>query len=234
MVSTRHLDTQVEQYKEQLAKQGYIFLQQMPPDFDHLAFLQRFGRLLPQYDGQIVWSIKADPKFDDLYHSLNTKPLFPHTECYEFPGLPNKYQALWCVTPVSNGGGETTLADFYQFWNSLSPIEQAVLQREFNFHSSAGIRASNLGVVARHPPYSTTEAIEPIVRFSFNCMEYQHDPEMVDLAARVVRYFDENHLAFTWKQRDLLLWDNWRMLHSRTGYEDRERELKRVWMAKHD
>src|SRR3989344_484947 len=164
MVSARHLDTQVEQYKEQMTKQGYIFLQQIPSGFDHLAFLQRFGRLLPQYDGQLVWSIKADPRFDEIYHSLNTKPLFPHTECYEFPGLPNKFQALWCVTPPTDvQGGETTLADFYQFWKSLSPVEQEILQKEFDFQSSAGIRASNLGAIARHPVYQTTEASEPIV-----------------------------------------------------------------------
>ena len=225
---------QLERYRSQLASWGYIFLQNLPPDFDYLGFVQTFGRLLPQYDGQTVWSIKADPKFDGLYHSLNTKPLFPHTECYEFSGKPNKYQALWCLTPPGTGGGETTLADFYKFFESLGPVERELLTRDYNFHSSAGIQASNLGVIARHPVVSQNEDSELILRFSFNCMEYQHDPQMVDLAARVVRFFDEQCMEFTWGKGDILLWDNWRMLHSRTGYEDRSRELKRVWLAKHE
>ena len=218
------------QMKALLAAQGYVFLTNLPADFDHLDLLSRFGTLVPQYDGRTVWSIKADARFDDLYHSLNTKELYPHTECYEMPGLPPRFLALWCISPAACGGGSTTLADGYAFVTSLTKAERLVLKKEFPFVSSAGIQASALGKTATHPVYDESGP-SPIFRFSFNCMSYHHDPVMVGIAKKCVAFFNTTCRSFEWHKNDLLLWDNYRMLHSRTGFEDRSRELKRVWLS---
>ncbi len=225
--------TQVfEAQKRRLESDGYLYLEDLPEDFDHLAFAQRFGTLMPQYDGEIVWSIKADPKFDDHYHSLNTKKLNPHTECYEFEGTPPRYLALWCVHPASCGGGLTTLADGYRFIEQLSDSDRRyVSEKRFPYCSSSGIQASNLGRVAEHPMYDTSSQDRPIVRYSFNCMQRDGDARMEEIAQRFKQFFHDTCVGIEWKKNAFLIWDNFRILHSRTAYKDRARELRRVWLS---
>jgi len=79
---------------------GYVYVDGIPESFDHAGFLRtRLGPLLPQYDGETVWSIRPDQRFEGTYHSLNSRRLTPHTECYEWQDAPPKYLALWCLVP---------------------------------------------------------------------------------------------------------------------------------------
>jgi len=224
----------MSKHKEILKHQGYINFIDLPDDFDHVGFLQRFGDLMPQYDGQLIWSIKSEPQFADIYHSLNNKPLFPHTECYEFEGVPPKYLALWCIKAADCGGGQTTLADGYAFISSLTEEEREKLSSYvYEFFSSAGIQKSNLGRTAHHPVLDLTSDVqEPIIRFAVTTMNDGGDPFMVDMRRRFREFFDRNHQPIFYKKNSLLLWDNWRMLHARTGFEDQTRHLKRVWLSK--
>lgn len=220
-----------DEVKSSLSTHGYVYLDDVPEGFDHQAFLARLGPLMPQYDGELVWSIKAQKRFDDLYHSLNTKPLMPHTECYEFAGTPPKYLALWCLVPAADGGGQTTLADMYAFFGALSDAEQEqVRSRAYPFVSSAGVQDMELGRTAAHPLREEREGRLPIVRFSYNCVVHDEDPFLLDLRERAVRFFDREHVAIDFEENALLIWDNHRMVHSRTGYSDRNRHLRRVWL----
>jgi alpha-ketoglutarate-dependent taurine dioxygenase len=217
-----------------LNEHGYAYLDGIPEDFDHVAFLRQFGSFMPQYDGELIWSIKAQEHFDDVYHSLNTKPLMPHTECYEFDGLPPKYLALWCVVPAADGGGETMLADMYHFLDLLSDDERAHLAGQVcRFVSSPGLQEMDLGSAARHCMVALRAGRPSVVRFSYPCMSTD-DPLLLDIRERVVRFFEENRVAIRFAPRALLIWDNHRMLHSRSGYTDRNRHLRRVWLAEAD
>ncbi|MCU0681142.1 MAG: TauD/TfdA family dioxygenase [Polyangiaceae bacterium] len=226
---------QIGQWQEQLARDGYLYLEDLPEGIDHYALAQTFGRLLPQYDGRYLWSIKADPQFDNLYHSLNTKKLSPHTECYEFEGLPPRYLALWCVRPASCGGGLTTLFDALAFFRSLSPeVRRRAESVRFPFRSSSGIQKSNLARTAEHPFLDQLPDGRMCVRFSFNNVDFGADDVMRDAAQSLVDAFESSHVPIRWKRDAFLIWDNQRVLHSRTSYEDRERELRRVWLTDHD
>ena len=48
---------------------------------------------------------------------------------------------------------------------------------------------------------------------------------------RVVRFFNENRLAIDIAPNAVLLWDNYRVLHARTGYTNPRRHLRRVWIS---
>jgi alpha-ketoglutarate-dependent taurine dioxygenase len=222
----------IQEYKEVLRQQGYVNFVEIPDDFNHLELVQQFGDLMPQYDGELVWSIKADPRFADVYHSLNNKPLLPHTECYEFPGLPPKYLALWCIKAPEDRGGQTTLADGYAFLNSLTAKERDKLSsHRYEFHSTAGLQKSNLGGTARHPIYDLS-AEEPIFRYSFACLNVEDNPFIKDIRQRVLDFFEQEQKPIYYQKNSLLIWDNWRMLHARTGFTDQTRHLKRVWLLK--
>ncbi len=219
-------------YKQLLRAQGYLHLTGLPDNFDHVMFAEQFSPLQPQYDGRFIWSIKADPKFDEHYHSLNTKALNPHTECYEFDGTPPEYLVLYCVKPPADDGGKTQLFDAVDFVGKLdTSVQSYISEREFSFVSSSGIQASSLGKTARHKIYEKRNGGRPILRFSYNCMERNGDQIAEDFSEKMVDQFKTDHKYIRWSKNDFLIWDNFRILHSRDAYQDRTRELKRLWLG---
>lgn len=215
-----------------LERAGYAHVAGFPGGFDYPSFLARLGTLRPQYDGEIVWSIKADPRYDSVYHSLNTKELMPHTECYEFEGDPPRYLALWCVVPPRDGRGKTTLVDGYAFLETLSEAEREHLAtREFGFVSTPGLKAMDLDRAARHPVVEERGGQPLILRFSAQCIDHQEDPVFLSVRRRLLDFFEREHVAIGYERGDLLVWDNHRVLHSRTHFTDRRRHLRRVWVG---
>jgi alpha-ketoglutarate-dependent taurine dioxygenase len=219
-------------YRSLLDRNGYVYLDRVPGDFDHLGFLKRLGPPLPQYDGELVWSIKADPRYDGMYHSLNTKELTPHTECTEFETTPPRYLALWCLVPPADGKGQTILADMYSFLETLTPAERVMLgSRRYEFAATAGLQSMRFGRSAVHPILEDRGAARPLMRFSYSCIVHDDDPFVLDIRARVLDFVDRTHVAIEYSPGALLVWDNHRVVHSRTAYQDRRRHLRRVWLG---
>ncbi len=85
------------------------------------------------------------------------------------------------------------------------------------------------------------------MRFSHNFFEYgdtnakrsnRRDvaqlglPMPLETAIRAtLRHFDEAAVAITIPEGHMLIWDNHRMLHGRTGFSDSRRHLTRYWLA---
>jgi len=225
-------DTDFKTVANQLEEQGYVYLDGVPDGFDHVAYLEQFGPLMPQYDGELIWSIKAQERFDNLYHSLNTKALNPHTECYEYEGLPPKYLALWCLVPAADGGGQTTLADLQPLYDSFSEEERTKLSaQEYTFVSSAGVQDMELGRTAKHPLREIRESRPPVLRFSYNCVVTDDEPFILGVRERVLQHFEDAHVAIDFTPNSILIWNNHRLVHSRTAYTDRNRHLRRVWLG---
>lgn len=227
--------TQLERMRVLLSETGILFVPNVAENFDYHDFARLFGPIVPQYGGAMEWVVTPDPQFDDHYHSLNTKPLNPHTEFYEAPGIPPRYLMLWCIAPCEEGAGLTTLGDAYAYIDGLVAGDRAYLaEREYEFVSSSGVQASDLGLVARHPVLEQYQGVERIVRVSFNCMQCQGDERMQELLGGLRVFFEQQHRPFGWSRGAILLWDNWRILHSRTAFTDRRRELRRLFLGQHD
>src|SRR5262249_40878100 len=102
----------VDTIQGQLASPASALVGGLPESFDYPGEWARFGPLVPQYGGALVRDVKPDPAVSNtVVSSANMAELTPHTEWYEFPGLPPRYVALWCVNPAEGPGGETTLVD---------------------------------------------------------------------------------------------------------------------------
>jgi alpha-ketoglutarate-dependent taurine dioxygenase len=225
-------DFNPELFRAMLDRSGYVYMDGIPEGFDYVRFFRTFGNLMPQYDGKLACSIKAQDRFEDMYHSLNSRPLMPHTECYEFPGAPPRYLGLWCLIAASDGGGQTTLADASPFLAQLSGSELRQLSsRNYSFVSADSVQNTPLGRRAVHPVYERRKNAASILRFSYNCIEHEEDPFFLGIRERAVKFFDENHVAINIAPAALLLWDNHRVLHARTGFTDRRRHLRRVWLS---
>src|SRR5262245_54403600 len=124
MSSNRHLD--LASVRRALDRDGYCRVDGLPGDFDHVAQLGRLGPLVPQYDGELVRDVRPAAGIGaDVVAANGTTELYPHTEWYEFPGVPPRYIALWCVHAHEGAGGETTLADGYRLLGEFSAAERS-------------------------------------------------------------------------------------------------------------
>jgi hypothetical protein len=227
-----YADYSAVEFRQLLDQHGYVYMQGVPEDFDHETFLRGFGEFMPQYDGEKVWSVIPQERFENMYHSLNRQALHPHTECYEFPGVSPQYLALWGITPARDGGGQTTLADTRGFLATLTEEElRELAARRYEFVSADGVLDMQLGRTATHPLYELRDGREPIFRFSYNNVKLTDDPFLHDMRQRVVSYFAEQHVAVGIETGAILIWNNHRVLHSRTAFTDMRRHLRRVWLA---
>jgi alpha-ketoglutarate-dependent taurine dioxygenase len=216
-------------YRRELAEHGYVHVTDVPDSFDHAAFLAAFGEFYPGPSGKLVDDIVPEPGMDDVYYGMNSRALLPHTEGYEFDGLPPRYLALWCVTPPGGAGGETTLMDALPLITALPEADRTFLEsNDFEWVGSEGLRRRGLAGHASHPMLTAVDGVR-LLRFSCNNITLPDQARAArSFIDRTRRAFVEDHLAITYRRNDLLHWDNWRILHSRNAFDDPKRHLKRV------
>lgn len=230
--------TLADEMADAIGAHGYVCVDGVPDNLDYLSVLSLLGTPLPQYQGELIRDIRPDPAMEEFEVSaLNTKPLVAHTEHFEFTGLPPRYVALWAVEPARGPGGETTIADGYELLSTFSQQEQAIMTtREFEWRSPAsltaeGVREAAYHPIAEHTPWGV------VVRFSGREMRcrapgggYADDPLLIEYRDRGLRFFELSCHPIKIARNSLLVWDNWRMLHSRTGFSDSRRHLRRVML----
>ncbi|MEV8509798.1 TauD/TfdA family dioxygenase [Actinoplanes sp. NPDC051475] len=218
-------------FQDLMETHGYVYMCNVPDTFDPVGFCRSLGRFIPNYTGAVVGDVRPEPGMDDVYHAGNTRPLLPHTEGYDFHIVPPRYIALWCVTPCEGDGGETTLMDGLAFTDTLTNTERDHLrQHVYQWKTTDGIRRLGLDLHTEHPVLED-HADGRIVRFSCNNIVRDDDDLVADIQTRVREYFEPQHISVRYERNDMLVWDNWRMLHSRTAFNDRNRHLRRIQIA---
>ncbi|MFJ9777097.1 TauD/TfdA family dioxygenase [Kitasatospora sp. NPDC101157] len=218
-------------FEQLIEEHGYVLMCNVPEGFDPVRFCRRLGSFVPNYTGAVVGDVRPEPGMDDVYHAGNTRPLTPHSEGYDFAIEPPRYIALWCVAPAEGPGGETTIADTRPWVEALTEDERArLLSTEYSWKTTEGIQRLGLDLKTLHPILEESPQ-GLIVRFSCNNLIREDD----DLAAEVQRRwhesFDAEHIAIEYRERDMLVWDNWRLLHARNAFNDRRRHLRRIQIA---
>lgn len=217
--------------RAQLDHTGYAYLPTIPSGTDYLRELSRLGPPVPQYGGVLVRDVKPDPSIgNDVVSAANTAELTPHTEWYEFPGLPPRYVALWCVQPASGTGGETTLADGYALLDQFTPVERAQLAARARAWRSRPTLAREGVDQAVRQPILEAHAGRTVIRFSM--LDLQPDDDLTERYVATGReFFETTRTAIKIARGAVLIWDNWRMLHARTAFTDPRRHLRRVLIA---
>ncbi len=215
-------------FREMIAEHGYVLMTNVPDQFDSVAFCRRLGPFVPNYNGAVVGDVRPEPDMDDVYHAGNTKSLTPHTEGYDFEVLPPRYLALWCVQPAEGDGGQTTLADTRPWIELLSEVDRERLEKvEYDWKTTDGVKRLGLNLHTRHPVLAENGGTT-IVRFSCNNLLRDDDDPVAEMQRQWRQLFDEQHVAINYERNDMLVWDNWRLLHARNAFQDRRRHLRRV------
>jgi alpha-ketoglutarate-dependent taurine dioxygenase len=218
-------------FRELMEEHGYVLICNVPDDFDQVRFCRTLGSFVPNYTGAVVGDVRPEPGMDDVYHAGNTRPLTPHSEGYDFTVLPPKYIALWCVHPASGPGGETTLADTAPWVRTLTEAERETLEvTEYEWKTTEGVNRLGLDLHTKHPILEE-HGSGLIVRFSCNNLIRDDDDFAAGLQRRWHGHFDADHVAVNYQRNDMLVWDNWRLLHARNAFSDRSRHLRRIQIA---
>lgn len=233
----------ISKYQQLLKEKHFIYVETEDASFDWLKFakLVTSKELMLQY-GKEIFHVKWEPEFLNFSDARGKRNLLPHTEASDYPHPP-KYLALWGKKPANCGGGFTTMASVEGFLKTLSEKEKEKLMETRHYFGATG------GVHAKRTQGATHNILsfdgnKPILRFSCNYIQYGDyspdpenlkpytpDPFLAEMSARLLEYYEENHLAIRMKQYSILLWDNQSMLHSRTNYSDPTRELERIFLA---
>lgn len=218
-------------FRSLMERHGYVCLSAVPDGFDPVAFCKELGGFVPQYTGVLVGDVRPEPGMDDFYHAGNTKPLYPHSEGYDFGGLPPRYLALWCVTPNAGAGGETTLVDGRAWLATLTDEDRAYLRATtFRWETTDAMRHLGLALEAEHPVLE--DHLEgSILRYSFNNLVRGDDQRIGPLLESAKAYFEQHHIAVQYQRNDMLVFDNFRMLHARNAFTDPGRHLRRIQIA---
>lgn len=224
---------------EELRALGWTLIEEVGDAGRCEALLAELGPLRAQYGGSLRHGVRFEPGFDELQYSKSSNGITPHTEA---PGEdpPPRYLALHCHRQARCGGGHTVLADGYGFLDSLPPdLLREASQRLIRFDLAGDSEASAA------PLWTTDRQGARLLRFSYNVMRdgrfegpaRDHDdlegvePFFAELCRRGVEFSRRHGRAVLVPERGLLVFDNWRMLHSRGSYRDRARHLTRYWVG---
>jgi hypothetical protein len=210
------------------------------------AALRELGELLEQYRGTIRHEVRARPGFDSVQYSQSQNGITPHTEAPGLP-VPPRYLALHCHRQARCGGGQTLLADGYAFVGSLDQrLAHDVRSRQIRFDLVPNSGAAGSDAIAA-PIY--TEAVNgtpAVLRYSYNVMRDNSldapthddhleldglDPFHAEMCRLGVEFVQRSGFGALPGDGELLIFDNWRMVHARDSYRDPERHLTRYWIG---
>jgi alpha-ketoglutarate-dependent taurine dioxygenase len=228
-IGTAFVDDNLNLMRQLLSADGYVYLPGVPDGFDYVSELTKLGKPCLQYNGSVIRDVKPEPDIgDDVYSASNTRELTPHTESYEFDGLPPRYVVLWCVRPAEGTGGETTLADGYRFLRQFSTREQELMRsRIYEWRSNPSLASRGVRMSARHPILEQSGE-DLVLRYSNRDVVLVEDGLLPRYVDRGREYFDAAKLAVRIERNAILVWDNWRMIHARNRFTDRKRHLRRL------
>ncbi len=191
-------------------------------------------------DKRVLWPVRQRPvaagKKPTFSEDLGEAPL--HSDS-AFSRRPERYNALYVVRRSRCGGGRSVTLNGPRFLRdfALSPHGSDCIrfmrETDYAFRVPDAFFAGERFIVGR------ILSDDPVIRFRHDCIEMGFDlcPELATQDHRFYyAYFRksiEAHASraeFTMDDGDLVVFDNTRLLHARTDYQDPDRHLIRVRM----
>ena len=207
---------------EQLRRHGFVLVRNVPPEMDAVgAVVERIGPMRRTNWGGIA-DVRAIPDAYDL--TMTTRALEPHTDNPYREPIPG-YIFLHCLVNDAEGG-DSTVTDGFRVAEELrrtAPDEFDALTRmrpHFTYvdgdtileNSGPLIELDDRGRTFRLRMSNRTDAVAA------------EDPDLLDAYYRARRRLTDlvndpaSQLRFKLAPGDLMIMDNYRLLHGRTGY----------------
>jgi hypothetical protein len=181
-----------------------------------LAAEQLFGAPATMVERQ---TLRAFPDGRSFASSARAAPL--HTDSQLFAGLPPDWQVLFCVRAAGDGG-HTLLLDSWPWLLRLAERNATLFAALFAVH--------------RRIPFVFGDVLTPTVACARRRLLITHSPMPAhdDIGQALVAALPPpRHVPL--RAGDLLVVDNHRVLHGRTAFGDRRREMLRilVWLPEY-
>jgi alpha-ketoglutarate-dependent taurine dioxygenase len=233
-------DVDVEQVRQLLWKERLIVLRGFrtftaPDEFP--AYCERWGEISLWPFGKVLELLEQNNPEDHIFDN-NYVPL--HWDGMYRPQVP-EYQIFHCVkAPGKSQGGRTTFSDTVRALEN-APAEHRALwenatgnyRRKMEFYDSQTISP----IVDTHPlrGYPVIRYNEPPKAGFGNFLNPPTldftgaDAETLHASLRDALYAPENFYAHEWQEGDVVVADNFSLLHGREGFETKApRHLRRV------
>jgi hypothetical protein len=230
----------------ELDEHGYALVTDLGHQSAAERLLATLGVLLPQYDGRMTHEVTYRPEHRARSYSQSANTIGPHTEAPGWHPSPARL-ALYCHRQARCGGGHTDLLDVEVLLAALTAAETELLTTaEVCFpwphrEADSGIVRSTMLRVDREG--------RPDLRFNYNLLvSNSYDPPLAEhrlpdsdtlmlgepgrrLADRVRDVFESRRRKVLIPDGAMLIWDNRRMLHGRSRFDDGRRHLTRFFVA---
>ena len=215
-----------------LKNNGFFKLKTENLSKDILVIGNELGEIMGQYKGEQICEITPKKKFESLYYSQNRKKLYPHTEAYEFE-YPPRYILLGCLKPDKFKKGLTSIADINPFLNKLdSETLDLIRNNKFLFKANSGLNTDGFNKSC-YSPILDDKTLPNIFRYSYNNIYYNKDNKLIErFLNQVLEFYQQNKIDYYLKENELLVIDNYRILHGRSEIKDYSRKLLRVWVRR--
>jgi alpha-ketoglutarate-dependent taurine dioxygenase len=234
-------DLDVAKLKEYFDRDQLVVLRgfrtfETAPEFSD--FCERWGEISLWPFGKVLELVEHDDPQDHIFDS-NYVPL--HWDGMYRPQVP-EFQIFHCVkAPLSGKGGRTTFShtalclrnagpDVRAVWNDVT----GVYQRKMEFYDSKTVSP----IVTKHPrkDYHVTRYNEPPAKNDEGFLNHPGleflgagDVEELHRSLRQALYAPANFYAHEWHTGDVVIADNFTLLHGREAFESKSpRHLRRV------
>ena len=162
----------------------------------------------------------------------HTKPLKPHTDGFAYGDLFPDYIMLSCVN-ASAQGGESFLVDGYAVLENLAAGNLELMN---NLQTIAVDQTEEDMQVSHSPIVQYNSAHRKLLRRNFSqkplrsSQQPERDQAMIEIWIRAVDAAGDEAPRFKVAPGQVLIVDNYRVLHAREGYADVNRMMWRVWV----
>lgn len=190
------------------------------------AELERFARQLGEPSvrdgGRVVWDVQPRPTQHRPTFSERAGEALPHTDS-SYWDVPERWVLLYCLRPATDGGASYAL-DSQDFLALAAEVSGELLEQ---LHHCAVEWPAPAIFQTGLPPVSSPVVRGQIFRWRDDSISQAVSQPWV---SRVREVMTEVKPAFNdyLCQGDLLILDNWRMLHARTDFQDPGRHFLRV------
>jgi hypothetical protein len=191
-------------------------------------------------DKRVLWPVKQRPvaagKKATFSEDLGEAPL--HTDS-AFAREPERYNALYVVRRSNCGGGKSVTVNGPRFLRDFARTPQGSDCIRFMRETDYAFRVPDAFFTGERFIISRILSDDPVIRFRHDCIEMGFDlcPEFATEQHRfyysLFRKSVEAHTSrseFMMSDGDMVVFDNTRLFHARTHYQDPARHLIRVRM----
>jgi len=187
-------------------------------------FINTHLEVIPQHDGNKTFDVSPEGSLAKIYRSRSKEGVPPHTDGHDLEKPPRLFLLL-CCQPTRCGGGLTQISDGHQIMDHLNEKHYlTATTKEFSFSSNPSKQVMNSDGF-NDVVFSPTDNQ---VRYSFNYLKSQDESGLVD---EIRTLHEAMSMSVALEANDLLICDNYRIIHSRTSFEDDTRALVRAWAS---